>query len=119
MNTKIRTTIIALVASFSVAGVALTPVALTPVAAQAAEPKTQSELEKEGFKCFKVTVGFTECEKDGKIWYCDATQCRAKVKEVAPPTRTPADAVKVGIATPQAAPPRVPQPSSSLPTALR
>ena len=114
MNTKIRTTIIALVASFSVAGVAL-----TPVAAQAAEPKTQSELEKEGYKCFKVTVGFIECEKDNKIWYCDATQCRAKVKEVAPPKRQPAEAEKVGIATPQAAPPRVPQPSSSIATALR
>ncbi|HRD74643.1 MAG TPA: hypothetical protein PK264_01695 [Hyphomicrobiaceae bacterium] len=46
------------------------------------EAKPISDLIKGGYKCEKVTLEFSICEKDGEKWYCDSTGNCERVKRV-------------------------------------
>ena len=77
MLTKIRTSIITLIAASSFAAVAV-----APNAAQALNSNgngiTQGELEKEGATCEYVATDFYECkDTNGKKWYCNHEGCQS------------------------------------------
>jgi hypothetical protein len=77
MRTKIRTTIITLIAAGSIV-----PATIGPTAAEAmpvgAAGITQDEIEKGGGTCEHVGTDFWECkDKDGKKWYCNHEGCQS------------------------------------------
>jgi hypothetical protein len=39
---------------------------------------TKADLEKDGYKCVVVGVGFWECTKGGKTYWCDTGSCQPK-----------------------------------------
>jgi hypothetical protein len=72
-STRIRTTIITLIAAGSFGSATL-----VPVAAQAKAPEKQRSLETLGYTCEHTGEHFTTCtDKNGNEWYCDeqADEC--------------------------------------------
>jgi hypothetical protein len=109
-----------------IAGAALAIAAVLPMATVAhavqndggGGPKTKSELEKDGYKCERVSVNFIVCSKDGQkdYWCDDAGNCQQSVRIVAPRQPIAVKNPGVGVATPTTAPPAPvrPKPVSSV-----
>ncbi|HEY0918802.1 hypothetical protein [Devosia sp.] len=50
---------------------------------------TKADLEKDGYTCQLVSVGFWECTKGGKTYWCDAGSCQPKPRLQPSGTRVP------------------------------
>lgn len=50
---------------------------------------TKGDLEKDGYKCVVVSVGFWECTKGDKVYWCDTGSCQPKPRIQVNPGRLP------------------------------
>lgn len=65
LSTKIRTTVVTLIAAVSLGGAAIVP-------ASALASKTQKELKDKGLSCEHTSDNLTTCtDKEGHEWYCE------------------------------------------------
>jgi hypothetical protein len=48
---------------------------------------SQKDLEKEGYKCEVVSLGFVECRKGQKVYWCSYGECTEKLSRPTAPSR--------------------------------
>jgi hypothetical protein len=69
----------------------------TPAAALDNDPMgtalTKGDLEKDGYKCVVVGVGFWECTKGDKTYWCDTGSCQPKPRRQTDSGRRPVGTV--------------------------